>query len=109
MPKSCSWTSRRGAVNLLSGYETRGANPLIRSAAANALPVVEQHLAMVRQMERTRPMPASRRRHGRSAADLFEKRGQHRQILGMLPLPDEPFFSRLRQRSALPGRGLSLR
>ena len=35
------------------------------------------------------------------AADLFEKRGQHRQIRGMLPLPDEPFFSRLRQRAML--------
>ncbi len=49
------------AVNLLSRYERRGANPVLRSAAANALPVVEGHLAMVRQMERGRPMSASRR------------------------------------------------
>ena len=49
------------AVNLLSRYERRGANPVLRSAAANALPVVEQHLAMVRQMERGRHMSASRR------------------------------------------------
>ncbi len=49
------------AVNLLSRYERRGANPVLRSAAANALPVVEEHLAMVRQMERGRPMSASRR------------------------------------------------
>ena len=49
------------AVNLLSRYERRGANPVLRSAAVNALPVVEQHLAMVRQMERGSHMSASRR------------------------------------------------
>ena len=54
------------AVNLLSRYERRGANPVLRSAAANALPVVEQHLAMVRQMERGRHMSASRRYGRRS-------------------------------------------
>ena len=54
------------AVNLLSRYERHGANPVLRSAAANALPIVEQHLAMVRQMERGRHMSASRRYGRRS-------------------------------------------
>ena len=49
------------AVNLLSGYVRCGANPVLRSAAANALPVVDQHLVMVRQMEWGRQMSASRR------------------------------------------------
>ena len=49
------------AVNLLSGYERRGASPVLRSAAANALPVIEHHLAMVRRMERGRNLSASRR------------------------------------------------
>jgi putative membrane protein len=49
------------AVNLLSRYERRGANPVVRNAAANALPVVEQHLAMVRRMEQGRHLSASRR------------------------------------------------
>jgi putative membrane protein len=54
------------AVNLLSRYERRGASPVLRRGAANALPVVEHHLAMVRQMERGRPMSASRRYGPRS-------------------------------------------
>ena len=49
------------AVSLLSRYERGGTNPVLRSGAANALPVVEQHLAMLRQMERGRNMSASRR------------------------------------------------
>ena len=40
------------ALSLLSRYERGGTNPVLRSGAANALPVVEQHLAMPRQMER---------------------------------------------------------
>jgi putative membrane protein len=54
------------AANLLSRYERRGASPVLRSAASNALPVVKHHLAMVRQMERGRHMSASRRYGRRS-------------------------------------------
>lgn len=45
--------AHREAVILMRGYAHDGANPAVKRFAAETLPKVEQHLAMVRKLEQT--------------------------------------------------------
>ena len=84
------------AVNLLSRYERRGAIPF---GGPRRRMLSRSSSSISPWSGRWSGEGSCRRRAGMGGtADRFEKRGQHRQILGS-PLPDRPFFSRLRQRA----------
>lgn len=48
------------AVALMSRYSRTGSNPVLRRLASNALPVIEHHLVLARQLEAGSRMVASR-------------------------------------------------